>query len=122
MPMRILVTADLHFDIARSREPATRLAEEACASGGDVLVLVGDTAGANLEPMRQCLALFSRFQGRKLLVPGNHCLWCQGSEDSLQRYEHILPALAEEAGFSLLDHQPVVLGDVALVGSVGWYD
>ena len=65
---KILITADLHYDIARSREPAERLAEEACRLGGDALVLVGDTAGAQLGPLRDCLRLFGGFPGRKLLV------------------------------------------------------
>jgi len=120
--MRILVTADLHYDIERSRAPARRLARKIADTGGDVLVLVGDTAGADLEPFRECLELFADFPGRKLLVPGNHCLWCREGESSLDRYEKVLPELASEAGFSMLDHEPVVLGRTGLVGSIGWYD
>lgn len=40
----------------------------------------------------------------------------------MQRYEQVLPNLAAEEGFELLDHAPVVLGGAALVGTVGWYD
>ncbi len=120
--MRVLITADLHYDIARSRPAARRLAERVCATDGDALVLVGDTAGADLEPLRQCLNLFEGFRGLRLLVPGNHCLWCRVGEDSLHRYEHVLPAVAGEVGFAVLDHQPVIAGPVGLVGSVGWYD
>ena len=120
--MRILVTADLHYDIARSREPAERLARRACALGGDAIVLVGDTAGADLGPLRECLALFGRFAGRRFLVPGNHCLWCRDGDDSLLRYHDILPRLAAEEGFELLDHCPARLRGVGFVGSVGWYD
>jgi hypothetical protein len=120
--MRVLVTADLHYDISRSRESARDVARQACAASGDALVLVGDTAGADLGPLRECLGLFERFAGRRLLVPGNHCLWCRQGEDSLHRYETVLPAVAEEMGFSVLDHQPLAAGPVGLVGSVGWYD
>ena len=120
--MRVLITADLHYDIARSRGPAERLAEEACRLGGDVLVLAGDTAGADLGPLRDCLRLFGDFPGRKLLVIGNHCLWCLPGEDSRQRYERIVPQAAADEGFEVLDHSPVALEGVGLVGSVGWYD
>ena len=120
--MKILITADLHYEVSRSREAARRLAEKVLATAGDVLVLVGDTAGAKLKPMREALALFADFPGRKLLVPGNHCLWCFGAENSMDRYLHVLPDLAAEAGFHLLDHEPLILDDVGLVGSVGWYD
>ena len=120
--MRILVTADLHYNIARSQEPARLLARRACAEGGDALVLVGDSAAAELDPLRQCLRLFADFPGRKFLVLGNHCLWCRSQEDSLHRYHRVLPQTAAEEGFHLLDESPAVVGDLALVGSVGWYD
>lgn len=120
--MRILITADLHYDSPRSRQPAKDLAAEMLRTGGDALVLIGDCASAAHQNLRDCLAMFDSFPGRKFLVPGNHCLWCQAGEDSLQRYEKIVPALAEEEGFTVLDHSPAVLGDLGLVGSVGWYD
>lgn len=120
--VRIVVTADLHYNISRSREPVRRLAAETCAAGGDALVLVGDTAGADPGPLSDCLRLFDGFEGLKLLVPGNHCLWCRDGEDSLFRYHTLLPRVAAEAGFTVLDHEPAVIGDVGLVGSIGWYD
>lgn len=83
---------------------------------------MGDSAGADLSSLRGCLKLFASFGGLKLLVPGNHCLWCRGDETSLDRYERIIPALASEEGFTVLDHNPQVLGRTGLVGSVGWYD
>ena len=120
--MRILITADLHYDIARSRKPARQLAERACAKGGDVLVLLGDTAGRDLDTFAEALRMFEAFKGRKLLVPGNHCLWCRPGEDSIERYEQLLPRLAEAEGFEVLDYKPVILGEVGLAGSIGWYD
>ncbi|MFP4106046.1 MAG: metallophosphoesterase [Phycisphaerae bacterium] len=120
--MRILITADLHYDIARSRRPAEELAQKVVRTGGDALVLVGDTAGAELGPFADALDLFAEFPGRRLLVPGNHGLWCRQGETSLERYEAVLPELAAEHGFSVLDHEPVAMGNTGLVGSVGWYD
>jgi len=126
---RILVTSDLHYDIKRSREGAERLARSACQLGGDAIVLVGDTAGADLEIFSNALALFKNFNGVKTLVPGNHCLWCNHvgidglpQNASIERYEKLIPDIAAEHGFTVLDHKPLLLGDVALVGSIGWYD
>ena len=99
--MKIVITADLHYDSLKSRQPTVALAREICRIGGDVLVLVGDTASAAHEPLRECLGLFAEFAGRKLFVPGNHSLWCQSGEDSLQRYETIVPQLAAERGGTL---------------------
>ena len=62
--MKILITADLHYEVSRSREAAKRLAEKVCAAGGDVLVLVGDTAGAKLGPMREALAQLGQISGQ----------------------------------------------------------
>jgi len=120
--MRLLVTADLHYDTTRSRAPAQAVAREVLRTGGDALVLVGDTAGARHQPFKECLGLFASFKGRKFLVPGNHCLWCLPGEDSIQRYERIVPALAGEMGFAVLDHAPAVIEGVGLIGSIGWYD
>ncbi len=120
--MKILVTADLHYEVARSQRPTRLLAERVCAEDGEVLVLVGDTAGCQLELLRQALALFAGFDGRKLLVAGNHCLWCRDGESSLDRYERMLPDVAAECGFEMLDRKAVAMNGVGLVGSVGWYD
>lgn len=120
--MRLLVTADLHYDSPRSRKPTEALAEKILRTGGDVLVLVGDSASATHQPLRDCLNLFADFPGRKFMVPGNHCLWCLNGEDSIDRYERIVPAIAAEAGFTVLDHAPTTIDGVGLVGSIGWYD
>lgn len=124
--MRVLVTADLHYDITRSRTSAAEMARRMAATPADALVLVGDTAGADLDLMRQCLRLFAPFAGRKLLVPGNHCLWCRAGETSIDRYERLLPEVCAVEGFSVLDHGPVILEQgplrLGLVGSIGWYD
>ena len=120
--MRILITADLHYDIARSRPGADQLARQVRREGGDALVLVGDTVGRDPAPLRECLRLFSDFGGLRLFVPGNHCLWCREGENSLDRYNRLLAGWAAEEGFTLLDHQPHALGSTGLVGSVGWYD
>ncbi len=120
--MRILITADLHYNIARSREPTERLARRVCDTRADALVLLGDTAGREPGPFLEALGLFERFPGRKLIVPGNHCLWCRPGEDSLQRYRQHLVDWAERRGFTVLDHAPQVINGVGLAGSIGWYD
>lgn len=120
--MRVLVTADLHYNIRRSKAPAEAIAQEVVRAGGDAVVLLGDTAGADMGVLRGCLELFEGFRGLRLLVPGNHCLWRRGDESSMDRYERLIPQAAAECGFAVLDHAPVVLGRVGLVGSVGWYD
>ncbi len=120
--MRILVTADLHYDVTRSRNAAIDVAKKICAKGGDVLVLVGDTGGKDIEILHQGLRLFDGFSGRKFFVPGNHSLWCNKGENSMDRYLRILPEAAAGCGFEFLDNLPVVIGRLGLAGSIGWYD
>ncbi|MFP4052290.1 MAG: metallophosphoesterase [Phycisphaerae bacterium] len=121
--MRILITADLHYNIKRSRTPAEQIAQDACRRGGDAIILLGDTAGADLETFAEALRLFADFPGRRLLVPGNHCLWTTpDGPDSLHRYHQLLPEVARAEGFAVLDHEPVLIEDTALVGCMGWYD
>ena len=120
--MRLLITADLHYDSLRSRKAAGEMIARILATGGDALVLAGDTAGPSLDVLRECLAQFRPFPGRKFLVMGNHCLWCRPGENSIERYERLVPEAAAEEGFECLDQAPAVLGAVGLAGSVGWYD
>lgn len=120
--MKLIVTADLHYDIARSVEPARAVAERIRGLRADGLLIVGDVAGREAGIVSECLHLFDGFGGRKFFVAGNHDLWVDPGENSLARLERQLPELCAEAGFHALDMEPAVLDGVGLVGSVGWYD
>jgi 3',5'-cyclic AMP phosphodiesterase CpdA len=120
--MRLLVTADLHFNHPRSRPLAEDLIERMNRAGGDVLLLVGDTAVADGDALEQCLARF-RFPGAKLFVPGNHELWTTGGvHDSHELFTHVLPRRVRELGWHWLQGEPFRASDAGFVGSVGWYD
>ena len=88
----------------------------------DALVIAGDTCGHDLVDLRKALSLFESFPGRRMLVAGNHCLWVRDGQSSLHRYACEIRDVARECGFDYLDDGPVVLGNVAFVGNVGWYD
>jgi 3',5'-cyclic AMP phosphodiesterase CpdA len=124
--MRLAFTADLHWGIHADGDAATRLlAASLEAEPPEVLVLAGDVGAADhFEP---CLALFDGLPCRKALVPGNHDVWVRSDDprgDSLQVYRDHLPRLAAAHGFHYLDQGPLVLpeADLALVGSMNWYD
>lgn len=120
--MKLAVTADLHYDIARSVEPARRLAAQICELDSDVLLVLGDVGGRDVGIVREGLRLFDGFRGRKFFVAGNHDIWTDPGEDSLDRLERVLPEICEETGFHNLDMSPAVVDGVGLVGSMGWYD
>jgi predicted phosphodiesterase len=118
--MRLLVTADLHYNHPRSRGLADDLIEQMNRAGGDVLLLIGDTAAFDGHDLETCLAKF-HFSGPKLFVAGNHELWTHG-EDSYHNLRVELPARVRNAGWHWLQGEPFVSREVAIVGNVGWYD
>lgn len=120
--MRIIATSDLHYNIARGKAPTEQIARDINHAGGDVLLLLGDLAGTDLTILERAFALFDSFPGRRVFVPGNHELWAPPGGDSLHRYERELPDLCSRHGVHYLDQAPLVLGDVAIAGTMGWYD
>ena len=119
---RLLVTSDLHFGLYPAGDSCTRqLAEYVCSSGADAFIVAGDIADADTDYFSGCLELFSDFPGLKLMVPGNHDLWTAGT-GSEKKYREVLPALAADCGFRMLDAGPVSMGGVGIIGNIGWYD
>jgi Icc-related predicted phosphoesterase len=118
--MRILVTADLHYNHPKSRPLAEEIIDRMNTAGGDVLVVVGDTAVADGDSLEKCLSRF-QFAGPKLFVAGNHELWTNG-DDSYSIFTTQLPQRVRDLGWHWLETEPFVIGDLAVVGRVGWYD
>jgi len=120
--MKLIVTADLHYNISRSIQPTQEIAERICGLRADALLILGDVGGRDIGIVRDCLHLFDRFEGRKFFVAGNHDIWTHHGENSLERLEKTLPDLCRQADFHPLDLEPAVIDGVGLVGSIGWYD
>jgi predicted phosphodiesterase len=124
--MRLLITADLHFNHHRSRALAEDLIDQmnrVCEESHiDAMLLVGDTAVADGDSLETCLARI-RFAGEKIFVAGNHELWTR-SENSYTIFHEDLPRRVRALGWRWLEDDPFVAPDrsVAIVGSVGWYD
>ena len=118
--MRLLATADLHFNHARSRPLAEDLIARMNRVDADVLLVIGDTAPADGDALERCLALFD-FPGPKLFVAGNHELWTSGP-DSHALFKEDLPRRVRALGWHWLQDEPYVRDGIAIVGSLGWYD
>ncbi len=124
--MRIAYTSDLHIDVSEANrsgvEAVSKLVREARA---DVVIVAGD-AGNTVEAVDEALSLFDGIGARKLFVPGNHDVWIEseGGElvDSRSKYERLIPEACRRRGFHDLGREPVVIGEVGFVGSLGWYD
>src|SRR5207248_3848995 len=104
-PMRIVLTADLHYNHARGKALADEVIDRINAAGGDVLVVVGDTAVADGDSLERCLSRFS-FGGPKLFLAGNHELWTKSS-DSYHIFHEQLPRRVRELGWQWLETEPV---------------
>lgn len=118
--MRLLVTADLHYNHPVSRPLADEVIDKMNAAGGDVLLVIGDTGVADGDVIERCLSRFN-FAGPKLFVAGNHELWTHGP-DSYRVFTEDLPRRVRKMGWQWLETDPFRDGDVAIVGTVGWYD
>jgi predicted phosphohydrolase len=118
--VRIIVTSDLHYNHLRSKPIADEIIDQINTAEADVLIVIGDTAAWDGDAFERCLSRIS-FKGPKLLTAGNHEFWTMG-EDSYTNYRDLLPKRTRELGWHWLEDDPFILGDVAIVGSVGWYD
>src|SRR3989338_11097006 len=109
--MKIIVTADIHYGVSHNEPIVKKFAQKIIRTKADVLILVGDTFAINQKLLVECLGLFKKFKGDKLLVAGNHDLWTiQGS--SLTIYEKVIPKIARKCGFHFLDQKPFIKNDV----------
>lgn len=119
---KVLATADLHWQLYSTGDACTLdLVEYVSDSDADALAIAGDVADRDPAEFEECLRLFDDFRGLKMVVPGNHDLWTNEG-DSREKHRSILPRLARDCGFRYLDRGPVLHGDVAFIGNVGWYD
>ena len=118
--MRLLVTADLHYNHPRSKALAAEVIGEMNRAGGDGVLVVGDTAAADGEDLEACLSQFS-VAGPKLFLCGNHELWTRGT-DSYSLFTEELPRRVRALGWRWLETEPLVAPRFAVVGTVGWYD
>ena len=117
--MRIIVTADLHYEPAKRKlyvDFARRIAEQQ----PDCFIIAGDL-GHPLRLFRRCLQLFEGLTCPKLMLAGNHDVYA-GEHGSRLLWEHELKRCAAAAGFVWLEQQPVRLGDVGVCGTMAWYD
>ena len=118
--MHLLITADLHWNHAKSRESAAAIIEEMnAATDVDALLVVGDVGVGDGDSIEQCLSRFT-FTGLKLFVPGNHELWTKREGVDLLGDE--LPRRIAALGWHWLPGAPFVTDGVAIVGALGWYD
>jgi len=122
---RIAVTADIHFDPSGYHTPpedVRDLAARMRAQCPDAIVLGGDL-GHPSKSFAGCLAAFSGSSVPVAVLAGNHDVWRdERGWSSRELWLRRLPRLTEEAGLVWLESTTLRLGEVAIVGSLAWYD
>jgi len=129
--MRIAAVSDLHYPRSLDwRDGIERFAENMEGIDADVFAFSGDLIdlGYRLDDVGgtayNCLSRFDHIRGRKVAALGNHDIWVPPAsrKNSADRIGE-MKGIYHEHGFHLLDTDgPLVVGDVAFVGNVGWYD
>jgi putative phosphoesterase len=117
--MEVAFTSDLHVD--QNRGAADLLARALRERPPDVLILAGDVSH-DLGLVEATLLRLRDAAPLRLYVPGNHELWCEDAQTSLDRYLVSIPRICRSAGWTPLHEDTAVAGDIAFVGETGWYD
>jgi putative phosphoesterase len=84
----------------------------------DYLIIAGDIADDYKKSLEILYFLEKNTKTKILFVPGNHDLW--NKENGIENTNEIYLKLKDFKGN--LSNGPVIIGDWAIVGDVGWYD
>ncbi len=120
--LKLAAISDIHFP--SEREVTVNSVNKIASVGDlDVLIVAGDIADSPGENAASCLDMLNRKINakHKLIVPGNHDLW-SGNGRSLEETVRKFDQLCESKGFHNLENGPVVIGNYAFAGNIGWYD
>lgn len=124
----VVSVSDLHLDYRANWQVAEQMAYRLIELSPDVLILAGDLASLPSR-VEQALKFFQPLAPTVLYVPGNHDLWAPTAEekkleaiDSWQTYREELAQVCDQLDVHYLPRAPWVRGDVAFVGTCGWYD
>lgn len=89
----------------------------------DVFVIVGDVSD-DLTVLSDSLSILKAKNCVNLYVAGNHDIWFEekGGPGTLEKYSNVIGNLCLQNGFQHLPDSPYIKDEVAIVGSIGWYD
>jgi 3',5'-cyclic AMP phosphodiesterase CpdA len=119
--MRVAVAADLHVGVT-PEEAAHKLVDSIRQEDASMVILAGDL-GEPLHRFEKALSLFRDVGTHVAVLAGNHDVWHRtGPHSSRGLWEHLLAEAVARHGFIWLEDEIVVRDDVAIVGTLAWYD
>lgn len=120
-PVKLAVAADLHLPITTAERIGV-LVDEVRAFGPDAFVLAGDLGESHVD-LERCLSLVrERIACPVWVVAGNHDVWAWPPYDSRKLWLEIIPDIVARTGCQYLEGTGFVVGDVAVAGTIAWYD
>lgn len=126
--MKIMHVADLHVDITKNNfKLVNYIVEYLRVEQPDIFVIAGDV-GNSSEMLDETLQRFSKIDCLKCFIPGNHDIWFDSKNklhkgfDSSFKYEVTLKDISAKNNFIYPVFEPYIFKDIAVLGSIGWYD
>lgn len=121
MSVKLAVASNLCLPVT-SPERLDDLATHMAVFAPAAVVLAGNLA-ESLSDLTRVLKLFRhRLTCPILVLPGDRDFWARPPYDSRKLFRELLPAAVANHGCRWLEGNWFVVGDVAVVGSVAWYD
>jgi predicted MPP superfamily phosphohydrolase len=120
---KIIISADLHHGITGMHE-IVQLRHKIAAENPDLVVIAGDI-GEGVKRIDECLCEFKNLTCPVGVIAGNHDLWVRDHNiirDSAHLMDEFLPQLVRGHGMHWLETEDLQIGDVAVTGTLGWYD
>jgi len=119
--LRLIVTSDTHLGIT-TLPRIKQLVTDIASHKPDAVAIAGDI-GEGIENVEIVLGEFSSIGVPVCAVSGNHDVWNHDRiNTSLKMWETLLPKVAKASGTTWLENEILIVGDIAIVGTNGWYD
>jgi len=121
--MKIAAISDLHVLPDGDRELLESIKQRVEEIAPDVFVIAGDISD-RLDILSDSLLQLYVDSCTNLYVAGNHDIWFEEgkSPTSIEKYSKYVGEICTENRFKHLSDFPHIDGNIAFVGSIGWYD
>jgi predicted MPP superfamily phosphohydrolase len=119
--LKLAFTADLHLPITNA-ETISALGRKIQAFGPRTLVVGGDVGESLADVERGLHLLREQVQCPIWVLAGNHDLWARPPYDSRKLWLEQVPRAVHAAGCQWLEGTSFVLDDLAVAGTIAWYD
>ena len=121
--MKVYATSDIHIDSHDNNLKLWYELKNYCIENPpDILIIAGDLAEST-KAWNSALEVFKDCSFTRLIVPGNHDLWCRNdqthSEDKLCK---TLPEICHSNNWIYLPKTNFETSEYTFVGNAAWYD